>query len=168
MPYGPAVTAVDHVRYALDTHVTGRRAVATWVDLFIVRLAYQLVAMALHLPVNLLGQLERAGTNGDAASRVAHGFPELGVYCLLAGVYYVVFESIWGRTIGKLLTGIRVVTESGTRAGPGRILARTALRLLDGLGGYLLGFLVAMTSHRRQRLGDITAGTLFVRIQRPQ
>jgi uncharacterized RDD family membrane protein YckC len=160
------MTAVDQVRHSLDTHVTGRRVVATWVDLFIVGLAYQLAAMALHLPVNLVAQLERTGTNGDAASRFAHAFPELAVYCLIAGVYYVLFESLWGRTIGKLLTGIRVVTESGTRAGPGRILTRTVMRLLDGLGGYLLGFLVAMTSRRRQRLGDITGGTIVVRVQR--
>jgi uncharacterized RDD family membrane protein YckC len=161
------MTAVDQVRHSLDTHVTGRRVIATWVDLFIVGLAYRLVATTLQLPANLSGQLERTATNGDFASRIDHSFPALAAYFLLAGVYYVMFESLSGRTIGKLLTGIRVVTDNGTRAGLGRILARTAMRLIDGLGGYLVGFLVAMTSPRRQRLGDITAGTMVVRVHRP-
>lgn len=72
-------------------------------------------------------------------------------------------EGIWGRTVGKLLTGIRVVAATGDPAGFGRILGRTLFRLLDGIGGYLLGFLVVVSSSRRQRLGDLVAGTLVVR-----
>ena len=162
------MTVVDQVGHSVDSHVTGRRVIATWVDLFIVGLAYRLVATTLQLPANLWGQLERTPTNGDFASRVGQALPALAAYLLLAGLYYVVLESVSGRTIGKLMTGIRVVTDSGTRAGLGRILARTALRLIDGLGGYLVGFLVAMTSPRRQRLGDITAGTIVVRVRRPR
>ena len=82
---------------------------------------------------------------------------------MLAGLYYLVLEGLWGRTVGKFLTGIRVVTDTGGRAGFGRIFGRTLLRPLDAFGGYLLGWLVAICSVRRQRIGDHAAGTLVVR-----
>ena len=46
---------------------------------------------------------------------------------------------------------------------PLRCLVRTALRLIDGIAGYLLGFLVVLGSRNRRRLGDMAAGTLVVR-----
>jgi uncharacterized RDD family membrane protein YckC len=159
------MTALTQARPSLDVRVTGRRVMATWIDLVLVGLAYRLLATLLHLPPNLAGRLNGTGaaTEGDFASRVVDNLPGLMAYFVLAGVYYVVLESVWGRTVGKLATGIRVVTDTGERAGFGRILARTALRLLDGFGGYLVGFLVVVSSSRRQRLGDITAGTMVVR-----
>ena len=45
---------------------------------------------------------------------------------------------------------------------PGAIL-RTLLRVVDGLFGYLLGYVVVLASARRQRLGDMVAHTLVVR-----
>ena len=45
-------------------------------------------------------------------------------------IYYVAFEATRGRTPGKMITGTRVVTESGARASLGQILVRTVLRFL--------------------------------------
>jgi uncharacterized RDD family membrane protein YckC len=159
------MTVLSQVHRSLDVHVTGRRVVATWLDLFLIAVAYRLLALPLHLPLHLSRQLDGtdAPTQGDFASRVADNVPGLLTYFVLAALYYVVLESVWGRTVGKLATGIRVVTATGDRAGFGRILGRTAFRLVDGFGGYLVGFLVVVSSSRRQRLGDIVAGTAVVR-----
>ncbi len=43
-----------------------------------------------------------------------------------------------------------------------RSLIRNLLRAVDGLGVYLIGFLIALFSKRRQRLGDHVAGTCVV------
>jgi uncharacterized RDD family membrane protein YckC len=40
---------------------------------------------------------------------------------------------------------------------------RTALRLVDGLLGYAVAFVVVLASGKRQRLGDMAAHTLAVR-----
>ena len=56
-----------------------------------------------------------------------------------------------------------MVTDTGSKAGFGRIIGRTLLRPIDAMGGYLVGWLIAVVSTRRQRLGDHAAGTLVVR-----
>jgi uncharacterized RDD family membrane protein YckC len=79
-------------------------------------------------------------------------------------VYYVVSEGSFGRTPGKHITGIRVIQEkTGAVPGLGPAFLRTLLRLVDGIGGYLVGFVVVLISRKRQRLGDMVAKTLVVR-----
>ena len=66
-----------------------------------------------------------------------------------------------GATLGKALVGIRVVGSDGR--GIFRSCAvRNALRLVDGIGFYLLGALVAGCSGIRQRIGDVFAQTAVV------
>jgi uncharacterized RDD family membrane protein YckC len=147
------------------TRVTGRRIVATWIDLFLLGVVYRLLATPLHLPVSIAARSDNAGAppEGDFASRVFHDWPGLLTYLGLAALYYVVSEGVWGRTVGKWITGIRVVTDTGGKAGLDRIIGRTVLRPIDAMGGYLVGWLIAVASVRRQRLGDHAAGTLVVR-----
>ncbi|EKF75570.1 hypothetical protein A11A3_01827 [Alcanivorax hongdengensis A-11-3] len=58
------------------------------------------------------------------------GVPDflLGLASLL--VYYLVLESLFGRTLGKLVTGTLVTDAQGQRVGPGKVLARTLCRLI--------------------------------------
>jgi uncharacterized RDD family membrane protein YckC len=85
----------------------------------------------------------------------------LGVIVVL---YYVLLEGLTGRTVGKLVTGIRVI-DAQTGGVPGLLsgLLRTVLRLIDGIFAYLVGFIVVLNSDRRRRLGDMAAKTLVVR-----
>jgi uncharacterized RDD family membrane protein YckC len=148
-----------------EVRVTGRRIIATWIDLFLLGLVYRLLASPLHLPLSIADRPAHPGPppDGDFASRVFDAWPGIIVYCLIAALYYVVLEGTWGRTIGKRLTGIRVVSDFGGKAALGRIIGRTLLRPIDAMGGYLVGFLIAIVSPRRQRLGDHAAGTLVIR-----
>lgn len=69
-----------------------------------------------------------------------------------------------GRTLGKLLVGLRVVTEDGGPVGFTTSAIRNALRLVDILPGlYTVGAFAAVFTRRSQRLGDLAAGTLVVR-----
>ena len=75
--------------------------------------------------------------------------------------YGWLLETGFGATLGKAMVGIRVVRT--THRNPFAALAiRNALRIVDGLGFYLVGVLVASCSNLRQRLGDICADTAVV------
>ena len=70
-------------------------------------------------------------------------------------------EASFGATLGKALVGIRVVTTS-RRSALAASAIRNLLRIVDGLGFYLVGAMVAGCSRCRQRLGDLCAGTAVV------
>ena len=74
-------------------------------------------------------------------------------------------EGYLGQTVGKMATGIKVVSET-TGATPGIAAAavRTVLRLIDGLFCYAVAFFTALASAKRQRLGDMAARTLVIRV----
>lgn len=76
--------------------------------------------------------------------------------------YYAGTEARWGATLGKRLTSIRVVAEDGSPVDLGAALVRNVLRVVDALLFYLVGFLAALASPRRQRLGDQLARTAVV------
>jgi uncharacterized RDD family membrane protein YckC len=84
---------------------------------------------------------------------------------LIAIVYYVVLEGIAGGTIGKFMTGIRVVNTDGTKLGwPGSIV-RNVARVVDGFPfalPYLVGAVSVWSSPTKQRLGDRWASTVVV------
>lgn len=49
---------------------------------------------------------------------------------VISGSYYIYFESIFGRTPGKWITGTQVVTMSGTKPSFGQIVKRTLSRMV--------------------------------------
>jgi uncharacterized RDD family membrane protein YckC len=79
--------------------------------------------------------------------------------------YFAVSESAFGASPWKAVFGLRVVSLTGERVRPAAVWLRSALRLLEAnpvlLGLFPGGFVVAATS-RRQRVGDLLAGTLVV------
>jgi len=75
--------------------------------------------------------------------------------------YGWLLEAACGATLGKALVGIRIVRTA--QQGSLRASAvRNALRIVDGLGFYLVGAVVAACSNVRQRIGDICARTAVV------
>lgn len=77
--------------------------------------------------------------------------------------YYFALESGGGQTLGKKLMKLRVVRADGRPAGMREIAVRTLLRVVDGVGGYIVGLIVMLaTGQRRQRLGDLAAGTIVI------
>ncbi len=76
-------------------------------------------------------------------------------------LYGWLLEAGWGATLGKAIVGIRVVGTA--QRGPLAACAlRNALRIVDGIGFYLVGIVVAGLSGIRQRLGDIYAQTAVI------
>ena len=83
--------------------------------------------------------------------------------CSFSG-YYVLLEGYLGQTVGKMATGIKVVSEAtGEAPGIAGAAIRTVLRIIDSLFSYLVAFITVLASSKRQRLGDMAAHTLVVR-----
>jgi uncharacterized RDD family membrane protein YckC len=86
---------------------------------------------------------------------------------VVAFLYYFSLEAWTGRTVGKHLFGLGV-TRAGVAERPsaGQVAVRTLLRIVDWWPAlYLLGFIVMMaTGARRQRVGDLAAGTSVTRV----
>jgi len=77
--------------------------------------------------------------------------------------YFFAFESIWACSPFKRVFGLRVVRSDGQRAGWKEATIRTLLRVIEVnpiLFGAIPGALVVAFSRRKQRLGDILAGTV--------
>src|SRR5215470_10994314 len=76
-------------------------------------------------------------------------------------LYGWLLEAAWGATLGKAMVGIRVV---GTRQGVSlsACAIRNVLRIVDGLGFYLVGTVVAACSPAHQRVGDMYARTAVI------
>jgi uncharacterized RDD family membrane protein YckC len=136
-------------------HVTGRRVVATLIDGLVFGGVYWLLAL-------VFGDIR---TQGEAANWVANLPVWVSVaYGLFVVGYYVLLEGYLGQTLGKMASGIKVVSEAtGATPGVAAAAVRTVLRLVDGLFSYLVAFITVLASGKRQRLGDMAAHTLVVR-----
>jgi uncharacterized RDD family membrane protein YckC len=101
----------------------------------------------------------------DGFSFSLNGIVDAALYVGLVLVYYFALEATIGQTVGKLLTGLRVVSADGDRPSVGAVAIRTVVRVVDWLPLlYLVGFLTMLaTGVRRQRLGDLAAGTGITR-----
>ena len=75
---------------------------------------------------------------------------------LITIVYFVLLEGSPGATIGKFLTGIRVVNEDGTKLGWTGAVVRNVARVVDAFPyafPYLVGAISVWASPTQQRTG---------------
>jgi uncharacterized RDD family membrane protein YckC len=125
--------------------------------------------------------LEQLGEAGEELSGRSSGQPAFGRAALLLLAvaiaaqlvlelfYFVLFETLWrGRSPGKRLLGLGVVSEDGLPVSFGASLVRNLLRSADILPStYTTGLVAMLVTKQTQRLGDIAAGTVVVRFDRP-
>jgi uncharacterized RDD family membrane protein YckC len=89
------------------------------------------------------------------------------VVVLVAGYlgYFIVFEALWSRTPGKYFQGLIVRKLDGRKSDWVSAVVRSVLRIVEVnpvlLGGIPAG-LIVISSERKQRLGDMLAGTVVV------
>jgi uncharacterized RDD family membrane protein YckC len=88
----------------------------------------------------------------------------VGLFLLVSGIGSFVYYSLSelfsrGQTIGKRLSGIRVVRLDGFALDAGGILVRNIFRVVDHLPPL---WIVPLLSKKSQRLGDMVAGTVVV------
>ncbi|MDD2487639.1 MAG: RDD family protein [Candidatus Gracilibacteria bacterium] len=85
------------------------------------------------------------------------------LYFLVIFTYYVLFEWKFGGTIGKLITGMRVMKSTGEPLDLKDSLIRNIMRIIDFLPFfYLAGSISIWNSKTKQRIGDRLAKTVVV------
>jgi uncharacterized RDD family membrane protein YckC len=159
LPIQMRMNAIAHAP-ALSTtgpQLDNRRVLAALIDLVVVAAGAALILFAADaLPSG----------NGSARDEVGSGLYLLATAWAL--YYYFGCESGGGQTLGKRVMRLRVVRADGGEAGMGEIAVRTVLRVVDGIGLYLVGLVVMLVSgKRRQRLGDMAGGTIVVDASAP-
>ena len=151
--------------FAIDWVVMLVLQIAIWLGLLVL-----LPALVEHLlrPVLRMMREERpTGWTAEpflvllAAAFVLQFLVELG--------YFVFLETATaGQSLGKRLLKLRVVRDDGFPITVRHSLVRNLLRAVDGLPwSYVVGFVAMVVSDQVKRLGDVAAGTLVVRLDRP-
>jgi uncharacterized RDD family membrane protein YckC len=86
-------------------------------------------------------------------------------FFLIYLAYFVVLEALWSRTLGKFFQGLVVRKLDGSPCDWTAALIRGFLRVFEVnplLFGGLPAGLVIIASERKQRIGDMLAGTVVV------
>ena len=132
----------------------GDRLIAVVLDMTILAVACALVDIWV---LTKLGVVSGGELRITTAATLVGGSLDLAI----AFLYLWILEASLGSTLGKAIMGIGVVNNSN-RSAMAASAIRNLLRLVDGVGFYLLGALVASCSKFRRRLGDLCAGTYVV------
>lgn len=76
---------------------------------------------------------------------------------------FILLQGLVGGSLGKLVTGIRVVRADGRVANIGWQALRWVILLVEGAFCFLIGLITASTTKGHRRVGDMAAGTFVVR-----
>ncbi|WP_394836193.1 RDD family protein [Pendulispora rubella] len=161
-----AIETPEHIVFRHRVAGPARRGLAYLIDVFVCYFTLFVVGIVVLL----------ASGAGDIVDRMQHA-PQtttgMGVGLMLVllfvvqWVYFVVWEAWKGTSLGKMALGLRVVTTTGRPIGFGGAALRNILRGADVLPiGYLVGFVTMLLTSRFQRLGDLTANTMVVMVDR--
>lgn len=153
MPHAPPrLVTPEAVVLQFDTAGLGSRSLALLIDLAI---QWGLSTVAV---IALLSGAGASATSGIAVVAV--------LTVILLG-YPIAFESLWrGRTPGKAVLGLRVVTTDGAPIRFRHAAVRGFLTLVDFyLTSGAAAVLSVLLTRDNQRLGDLAAGTLVLRLR---
>lgn len=93
-----------------------------------------------------------------------HGLVFHGLFCLIAFLYFFIFESVFFASIGKLICRMGVRDASGEQASLGGIFLRNLVRPIDILLFPLaIGFVLIEKTGWHQRFGDLIGKTVVIR-----
>jgi uncharacterized RDD family membrane protein YckC len=153
------VDSVTGVDVSLAIAGTGARALAFLIDLLIravLVVAWYVVATLIY---NGSWSLE-APRDPQSTWYIYVALPATGIYTL----YHLVLEIIMrGRTPGKRMVGVRLVTRGGAIPSLPAYVIRNVFRLVDSFPlGYGVGLVTCIVTREHVRVGDLAAGTLLV------
>ncbi len=145
-----------------------RRALAFIVDgLVALVLTWIVLRLALDLPeLELLERGKDSFTQPlSSGARILEAivFETVMIFILVGTMVSAFFECVFGRSIGKKLFQLQVMSLDGDPPSVGAVMTRNVMLFVDlfPLTGFI-GVLFAALSRRRQRLGDLFAGVVVV------
>jgi uncharacterized RDD family membrane protein YckC len=143
----------EGVEFALPLAGPITRCAAWAFDLVVIVALFQLISQVLRMTSVIAGDM-------SIALMIALQF--------IAVVGYGMFmEWFWrGQTIGKRIMKLRVIDERGLSLRLNQVVLRNLFRVIDSLPlFYMVGGMACLASSRVQRLGDLAAGTLVIRVK---
>src|ERR1039458_5718733 len=115
----------------------GERLVAAILDMIFVGMVFAVAGMAI---AARLGGVTDSGFSLNGTTAVV----AIGITCVAGFLYYWLAEGLFGSTLGKAIAGIQVRRKTGAPCGMTASLLRNVLRIIDGIGVYLVGFFEAL------------------------
>ncbi len=153
-PAGPLLD--ETVPYPIKTVGAGRRLLGFVIDY----MACIGTGFALGVFVQIVVALSSADENNIADETRGSNLKYRLIGTLLLFCYYMAFEGLFSRTIGKFVTGTIVVDESGFPPSFGQLLGRTLARFIPFEPFSFLG-------SRTRGWHDSLSGTYVVRCRKP-
>lgn len=149
----------------------GQRLVAIIIDSIIIWLLQMFIIVPLLAAIGI-------GAAGGMSTMDMEDPEQVGgmvaVIMAMAGTYFIVAMAVQilyftfmessktQATIGKLAMGIKVTDLNGNKLDFGKAFVRNLCRLLSNLT-FLIGYIIAAFTEKKQALHDIIAGTLVVK-----
>jgi uncharacterized membrane protein SpoIIM required for sporulation/uncharacterized RDD family membrane protein YckC len=153
-----AVPSATGIEARVVLAAPGARSLAFVLD-WLIRSAL-LIAWLLIAAWAILGNLQfDIPADSETLWYLVGAVPATAIYFL----YHPVLEVLMrGRTPGKRMTGLRVLTPEGLVPDAGALLTRNLFRIIDSMPAlYVVGLLFVMLGRRHLRLGDLAAGTVL-------
>lgn len=147
-----SILGLDNIRLDLPIASLGSRSLSAFLD-------YLVLGLILIVWMFLGGMAAALLESTWALAAVL-----AGVFLLDWGYFAGLEIALGGRTLGKKVLGLRVVTAEGGTPGPAALLIRNLVRSLD----ILIGVVLIAIDPLSRRLGDRLAGTLVVHDRRPE
>lgn len=99
------------------------------------------------------------GPDEESVWYLAGALPATAIYFL----YHLILEPLMaGRTPGKRMAGLRVITPEGQVPTVGALITRNVFRIIDSMPlFYVVGLLFVFFGRQHLRLGDLAAGTVL-------
>jgi uncharacterized RDD family membrane protein YckC len=156
---GLVVDSVTGVDVALPVAGPGARSFAFLIDWHIraiLSVAWYVIAAIQHNHAWSIA----APLSPDSAWFVFVVAPPATIYFLYHPAWEVVTR---GRTPGKRMAGVQIVSRDGGAPSVGSLLTRNVFRLVDSFPvAYAVGLVTTMFTRNHVRIGDLAAGTLLV------
>jgi uncharacterized RDD family membrane protein YckC len=162
---------IEGVRIRLEPSPVGRRMVAACIDIGIITGLIWLVM----IPLLIIGgavftvfaktivQIFKSGIGtAGAVVMIVAGAAVLIALLSVTHIYFIYYEFTRGATPGKKIMGLRVVSIDGKKITKSQAIYRDLVRWYVDLLFFVPGLVTMLCTAKRQRVGDLLAGTLVV------
>jgi len=162
IPGCTAASAYSSLHYA----GIGSRFLAALIDGVVLGIPIGIISTVLSamMAVRVINRSSRStGMNVEAIGAFIAGFGFIMIISLLLSwAYFAMMESsAWQGTIGKKVMGIQVADLNGSRISLGRATIRLAVKSFLS-SWFLIGYIMAFFTQRKQALHDLLAGTIVL------
>lgn len=147
----------------------GARFLAALIDGIVIGIPIGIIStvlsamMAARVVTRAAGKTYNPGMAATDVGTVFAGFGMIMIISvLLSWAYFAMMESsAWQGTVGKKIMGIQVTDVNGGRISLGKATIRLAVKAFLS-GWFLIGYIMAFFTQRKQALHDMIAGTLVL------